>query len=180
MAAGVCFETLDDLDATQVPHSARFFSRLPLDSVMLAISELMPKLHELQVAHQTNPTGPILDYLGHISLKHILPTPPPLNPRKFIVRYRISISPLRPNIADTPISQWSESSLVWLSSLIWGEIYVRGMTPLGIWNLTNVRLFYVKHAQNPQRQTVSSVVGGLLGRGATEASQLLRQRSDRP
>ncbi|KAI0003245.1 high-temperature-induced dauer-formation protein-domain-containing protein [Russula compacta] len=135
---------------------------LPLDSVMLVVSELMPKLHELQVAHQSNPTGAILDYLGHISLKHILPTPPPLNPRKFI---------------------WSESSLVWLSSLIWGEIYVRGMTPLGIWNSTNVRLFYVKHAQNPQRQlteTVSSVVGGLLGRGATEASQLLRQRSDRP
>jgi len=135
---------------------------LPLDSVMLVISELMPKLQEFQVSHKSNPTVAILDYLGHISLKHILPNPPPLNPRKFI---------------------WSESSLVWLSSLIWGEIYVRGMTPLGIWNSTSVRLFYVKHAQNPQRQltdTVSSVVGGLLGRGATEPSQLLRQRSDRP
>lgn len=134
---------------------------LPLDSVMLAISELMPKLQELQTSHKSNPTGAILDYLGHISLKHILPTPPPLNPRRFI---------------------WSEASLVWLSSLIWGEIYVRGMTPLGIWNATSVRLFYVKHTQTPQRQltdTVSSVVGGLLGRGATEPSQLLRQRSDR-
>lgn len=71
---------------------------------------------------------------------------------------------------------------MWLSSLIWGEIYVRGMTPLGIWNSTSVRLFYVKHAQNPQRQltdTVSSVVGGLLGRGATEPSPVSRQRSDR-
>ncbi|KAI0287914.1 high-temperature-induced dauer-formation protein-domain-containing protein [Russula brevipes] len=134
---------------------------LPLDSVMLVTSELMPKVHELQVAHKSNSTGAILDYLTHISLKHILPTPPPLNPRRFI---------------------WSESSVVWLSSLIWGEIYVRGMSPLGIWNATSVRLFYVKHAQNPQRQltdTVSSVVGGLLGRGATEPSQLLRQRSDR-
>ncbi|KAN0107122.1 High-temperature-induced dauer-formation domain containing protein [Russula decolorans] len=134
---------------------------LPLDSVMLVVSELMPKLQEFQVSHKSNPTVAILDYLGHISLKHILPNPPPLNPRRFI---------------------WSESSLVWLSSLIWGEIYVRGMTPLGIWNSTSVRLFYVKHAQNPQRQltdTVSSVVGGLLGRGATDPSQL-RQRSDRP
>ncbi|KAH9985576.1 high-temperature-induced dauer-formation protein-domain-containing protein [Russula vinacea] len=132
---------------------------LPLDSVMLVISELMPKLQDFQVSHKSNPTGAILDYLGHISLKHILPTPPPLNPRRFI---------------------WSESSLVWLSSLIWGEIYVRGMTPLGIWNSTSVRLFYVKHAQIPQRQltdTVSSVVGGLLGRGATEPSPVLRQRS---
>jgi hypothetical protein len=68
---------------------------------------------------------------------------------------------------------------VWLSSLIWGEIYVRGMTPLGIWNSTSVRLFYVKHTQNPQRpltETVSNVVGGLLGRGAAaEPPQLLRQ-----
>jgi len=123
---------------------------LPLDSVMLVISELMPKQQEIQSSHKSNPTGAILDYLAHISLKHILPTPPPLNPRRFI---------------------WSEASLVWLSSLIWGEIYVRGLTPLGIWNSTSVRLFYVKHTQNTQRQlteTVTNVVGGLLGRGAAE------------
>ena len=74
-------------------------------------------------------------------------------------------------ITEPSIFQWSEASLVWLSSLIWGEIYVRGMTPLGIWNSTSVRLFYVKHTQNTQRQlteTVSSVVGGLLGRGGAE------------
>jgi len=134
---------------------------LPLDPVMLIISELMPKLQDLQASHKPNSTPAILDYLGHISLKQILPNSPPLNPRRFI---------------------WSESSLVWLSSLIWGEIYVRGMTPLGIWNATSVRLFYVKHAQSNQRQlteAVSSVVGGLLRRGSTEPSQMLRQRSDR-
>lgn len=41
------------------------------------------------------------------------------------------------------------------------------MTPLGIWNATNVRLFYVKHTQVQQRQltdTVTNVVGGLLRR----------------
>lgn len=81
--------------------------------------------------------------------------------------------------------QWSESSIVWLSSLIWGEIYVRGMTPLGIWNGTNVRLFYVKHAQSQQRQiteAVSSVVGGLgglLSRGGNDSTpQLTRRRTD--
>lgn len=134
---------------------------LPLDPVMLMISELMPKIQDLQASHNPNSTSAILDYLGHISLKQILPTPPPLNPRRFI---------------------WSESSLVWLSSLTWGEIYVRGMTPLGIWSSTSVRLFYVKHAQSQQRQlteAVSSVVGGFLRRGSTEPSQLSRQRSDR-
>lgn len=51
------------------------------------------------------------------------------------------------------------------------------MSPLGIWNSTSVRLFYVKHTQVQQRQiteTVSNVVGGLLGR--TESSQSIRQR----
>lgn len=50
---------------------------------------------------------------------------------------------------------------------------MRGMTPLGIWNATNVRLFYVKHTQNQPRQiteTVSNVVGGFLRR-APESPQ---------
>ena len=47
------------------------------------------------------------------------------------------------------------------------------MAPLGIWNSTNVRLFHVKHAQVQQRQlteTVTSVVGGFLGRNADPAT----------
>ena len=168
------------VDAISVPtpplHEPRF-SRLPLDSVMLLISELTPKLQEIQSSHKSNPTSAIIDYLGHISLKHILPTPPPLNPRRFIVSSCIHHS--FADIITEPDLQWSEASLVWLSSLIWGEIYVRGMTPLGIWNSTSVRLFYVKHTQNLQRpltETVSNVVGGLLGRGAAaEPPQLLRQ-----
>lgn len=51
------------------------------------------------------------------------------------------------------------------------------MTPLGIWNSTAVRLFYVKHAQTQPRQiteTVTNVVGGLLGR--TESTQSLSRR----
>lgn len=74
--------------------------------------------------------------------------------------------------------QWSDASLAWLTSLIWGEIYVRGMTPLAIWNATNVRLFVVKHTQTQQRQitdTVSNVVGGFLRR-TSDATQA-RQRS---
>lgn len=46
---------------------------------------------------------------------------------------------------------------------------MRAMTPLGIWNATNVRLFHVKHAQSQQRQitnAVSHVVGGFLRRNS--------------
>lgn len=55
------------------------------------------------------------------------------------------------------------------------------MSPLGIWNGTSVKLFYVKHAQNQSRQiteAVSSVVGGLgglLGRSAAPESPVMRR-----
>ncbi|KAI0060891.1 hypothetical protein BV25DRAFT_1806699 [Artomyces pyxidatus] len=133
---------------------------LPLDSVMLVVSELMPKIQDLQSKSTTTPA--IIEFLSHASLKHVLPLPPPLNPRRFI---------------------WSEQSIVWLSSLTWGEIYVRGMTPLGVWNSTSVRLFYVKHAQmqTPRiTETVSNVVGGLLGRGSDSPQIMGRRLSERP
>ncbi|KAJ3723483.1 high-temperature-induced dauer-formation protein-domain-containing protein [Lentinula guzmanii] len=119
---------------------------LPLDTVMLMISELLPKVQEMQNSHKASSASTILDFLGSVTLVDVLPPVPPLSPRRFV---------------------WSDASIVWLTSLIWGEIFVRGMTPLGVWNSTNIRLFYVKHSQNQQRQiteTVSSVVGGLLGR----------------
>ncbi|EGN94259.1 hypothetical protein SERLA73DRAFT_114402 [Serpula lacrymans var. lacrymans S7.3] len=118
---------------------------LPLDIVMLAISELLAKVEKMQSGHQKAATAAsITNFLQSVDLAHVLPPAPPVIPRRFL---------------------WSDASIVWLTSLIWGEIYVRGMSPLGIWNSTNVRLFYVKHTQTQQRQiteAVSSVVGGLL------------------
>ncbi|KII88756.1 hypothetical protein PLICRDRAFT_41986 [Plicaturopsis crispa FD-325 SS-3] len=132
---------------------------LPLDSVMLLISELLPKVQELQASrHKPNTTSSIMDFLGSVTLQHVLPPAPALTPRRFV---------------------WSDASVVWLTSLIWGEIYVRGMTPLGLWNATNVRLFYVKHAPAHQRQiteAMSNVVGGL---GGLLDSARGRQRSER-
>lgn len=124
---------------------------LPLDTVMLLISELLPKVQELQTSRKANSTAAVVDFLSNVTLKHVLPATPPIIPRSFV---------------------WSDASMVWLTSLIWGEVYVRGMSPLNIWNGTNVRLFYVKHTQN-QRQltdTVSTVVGGFLRRN-TDLSQ---------
>ncbi|TBU66059.1 high-temperature-induced dauer-formation protein-domain-containing protein [Dichomitus squalens] len=129
---------------------------LPLDTVLLVISELLPKVQKQQAASGASANSAIIDMLRSANLDDVLPKNVPLSPRKFM---------------------WSDASIVWLTSLIWGEIYVRGMTPLGIWNSTAVRLFYVKHAQSQQRQltdTVTNVMGGLLGR--TDSSQSLGRR----
>ncbi|KAJ1311517.1 hypothetical protein OPQ81_010003 [Rhizoctonia solani] len=123
---------------------------LPLDVVQIAIAELSPKVIELQASgNRASSTAAILDLLRSANLSHVLPTPGPLTPRKF---------------------HWSDASLVWLNSLLWGEIYVRGTTPLGIWNGTNVRLFGVKHTPQPRRvtDTVQTVMGGFWG-GASGA-----------
>jgi hypothetical protein len=152
--------------------------RLPLDSVMLVISELLPKVQGLQAArHKSNPTSAIMDFLRGVTLTHVLPPAPPLTPRKFIVR---STSVFVRCFLTQLTWQWSDASIVWLTSLIWGEIYVRGMTPLGLWNSTNVRLFYVKHTQTHQRQiteTVTNVVGGFFGRSSDSVAG--RPRGDR-
>ncbi|EKM82993.1 hypothetical protein AGABI1DRAFT_69103 [Agaricus bisporus var. burnettii JB137-S8] len=127
---------------------------LPLDIVLLMISELLPKIQEIQASRKATSSSAAVDFLANVNLQHVLPSPPPVVARRFV---------------------WSDASIVWLTSLIWGEIYVRGMTPLGIWNATNVRLFYVKHSQAQQRQltdTVTNVVGGLLRR--TSESQARR------
>ncbi|KAG9086018.1 hypothetical protein FS749_003968, partial [Ceratobasidium sp. UAMH 11750] len=90
---------------------------LPLDIVQIAIAELSPKIQELQAnGSRASSTAAILDLLRSANLSDVLPPIGPLAPRKF---------------------QWSDASLVWLNSLLWGEIYVRGTTPLGVWNATN-------------------------------------------
>ncbi|KAK7693228.1 hypothetical protein QCA50_002794 [Cerrena zonata] len=130
---------------------------LPLDPILLLCSELVPKVSELQASlNPANANTAIMDLLRSANLEQELPAPTPLSPRRFV---------------------WSDASVVWLTSLIWGEIYIKGMTPLGIWNNTSVRLFYVKHTQSHQRQiteTVTNVVGGLLRR--TDSSQSVRHR----
>ncbi|KAF4615248.1 hypothetical protein D9613_002761 [Agrocybe pediades] len=129
---------------------------LPLDTVMVFISDVIQKVEDMQ-RHRTFPSTEVIKYLSSINLDHVIPSKPAITARRFM---------------------WSDGSLVWLTSLIWGEIYVRGMSPLGIWNATNVRLFHVKHTQNQQRQiteTVTNAVGGFLRR--TTDSVQARQRS---
>ncbi|KAG8897955.1 hypothetical protein FRB99_007774 [Tulasnella sp. 403] len=121
---------------------------LPLDTVLLVISELLPKVHELQASSRpSSVTAAVIDYLKVANLKDVLPQPPSIITRRF---------------------QWSDASIIWLSSMIWGEIFVKGTTPLAIWNNTNVKLFGVKHT--PQARSVTNFVGGLLGNATGVAS----------
>ncbi|KAI0797781.1 high-temperature-induced dauer-formation protein-domain-containing protein [Abortiporus biennis] len=134
---------------------------LPLDNILIVCSELWPKIQDLQASRSaTSANTAIIDFLHSVNLEHLLPKPSALAPRRH---------------------NFTDASVVWLTSLIWGEAYVRNMTPLGIWNTTSVRLFYVKHTQAQQRQltdTVSNVVGGVRGLlSRTDSSQSLRTRS---
>jgi len=139
---------------------------------MLIISELFPKLQSLQAGRQKASTaGAISDFLRSVTLVDILPPVPPLHPRKFLVGICYPPLCLNANFG----SKWSDASIVWLTSLIWGEIYVHGMSPLGIWSSTNVRLFFVKHTQSQSRQlteTMSNVVGGLFSPSRQRSEQL--------
>ncbi|CCA69579.1 hypothetical protein PIIN_03518 [Serendipita indica DSM 11827] len=125
---------------------------LPLDPIMLTVSELLPKIQEIQTSMNRPSTSPaVLDFLRVVNLSPILPERPPTSSRPFL---------------------WTDSSLVWTTSLIWGDIFVKNMSPLGVWNGTNVRLFYIKQAQPVNRQltdAVSNVMTGLLGRSESPA-----------
>lgn len=97
---------------------------LPLDPVLVAISELLPKIQDSQPPRTGGPSSKVFNLLKGMSLGDALPPAPPVVPRKF---------------------QWSPQSCVWLTSLLWGDIYVAGLAQ-GLWKDTTVRLFGVKQA----------------------------------
>ncbi|OCF31019.1 hypothetical protein I316_07290 [Kwoniella heveanensis BCC8398] len=98
---------------------------LPLDPVLVAISELLPKIQETQNQVIGAPSPKVFNILKDVSLSEVLPPAPPIVPRRFL---------------------WSPASCVWLTSLLWGDIYVAGLTTDGVWRDTQVRLFGIKTA----------------------------------
>lgn len=58
---------------------------LPLDPVMLTISELLPKVHSIQAKHSRSNIAPVLDFLRAVTLADVLPPAPPITPRRFQV-----------------------------------------------------------------------------------------------
>jgi hypothetical protein len=69
-----------------VGHLLKLAYRLPLDIVMLLISELLPKIQEMQTSRKLNSTATILDFLANVDLTNVLPTIPEPTPRRFMVR----------------------------------------------------------------------------------------------
>ncbi|WVR07282.1 hypothetical protein IAU60_004323 [Kwoniella sp. DSM 27419] len=97
---------------------------LPLDPVLVAISEILPKIQDNQQPIGA-PSTKVFNVLKDVSLGEVLPPAPPIVPRRFL---------------------WSSASCVWLTSLLWGDIYVAGLTTDGAWRDTQVRLFGIKQA----------------------------------
>ncbi|GHJ86806.1 hypothetical protein NliqN6_3208 [Naganishia liquefaciens] len=111
---------------------------LPLDPVLVAISELLPKIQEIQPLSSAGPNRAVLDYLRNASLKDVLPMHVH-NPRKF---------------------QWSVASTIWLTSLLWGDIYVQA---LPTFSGTSVKLFGIRQAAPSRReQTIQNVSNRLM------------------
>ena len=66
---------------------ADYGSSLPLDVIMLVISELLPKVQNLQSSLSgASASNAIIDLLRNANLDQVLPKPPPLSPRRFMVR----------------------------------------------------------------------------------------------
>ncbi|KAF8524338.1 high-temperature-induced dauer-formation protein-domain-containing protein [Hysterangium stoloniferum] len=109
---------------------------LPMDSVLLAVTELLPLIQPS--------SPPSVALLASTTLVGILPPPPAIISRRF---------------------QWTERSEVWRASLLWGEIYVTSGPVQGPWGGTGIRLFGIKQAPLTRRDqaiaNVTSAVGNM-------------------
>ena len=67
-------------------HIQTFVVRLPLDPIMLMISELLPKVQEIQSSsNKANTTPAIIDFLRSASIQNALPETPSPPTRRFMV-----------------------------------------------------------------------------------------------
>lgn len=76
---------------------------MPLDSILILLSELRPKVASLCSVASRRTDQAVLDFLKSVTLIDVLPSAPTLRPRKF---------------------QHSAHSSRWLCSLVWSSVYV--------------------------------------------------------
>ncbi|RIA98985.1 high-temperature-induced dauer-formation protein [Glomus cerebriforme] len=119
-------------------------SHLPLGTILILLGELIPKIEAICVSQSINSDQPVLEFLRKITMVGILPPPQSILIRKF---------------------QWSEASVVWFSSLLWGQIYLAASNYLGVFNGTQVKLFFVKPSVREGRlkNALGNAVGGVQG-----------------
>lgn len=115
--------------------------------MLIAISELLPKIQDQSASASGAPSSKVFRLLKEVDLSEVLPPAPPITSRRFQVSFTM---PPERIAAD---NQWSAASAVWLTSLLWGDIYVSGLqagaSGVCVWRDTSVRLFGIKQA--PER-----------------------------
>ncbi|CAG8509868.1 1865_t:CDS:10 [Ambispora gerdemannii] len=118
-------------------------SNLPLNTMLILLSELVPQVQSLCGAQSHSSEQEVLEFLRSVTLVGILPQPQPVSPHHFL---------------------WSEASVVWFSSLLWGQIYLAGSN-LGVFNGTQVKLFLIKTTIKEDRikNALGTAVGGVQG-----------------
>ncbi|CAI2180637.1 19593_t:CDS:10 [Funneliformis geosporum] len=119
-------------------------SHFPLGTILILLGELVPKIEDICVSRSINSDQPVLEFLRKVTMVGILPPPQPILIRKF---------------------QWSEASVVWFSSLLWGQIYLASSNYLGIFNGTQVKLFFIKPPirEGRLKNAIGNAVGGVQG-----------------
>lgn len=116
----------------------------------MTISELLPKVQDLQPSTTPGPSRNVISFLKSATLVDVLPPHPAHNPRRFQVRCA-ALESVKTYINDVACFQWSVASTIWLSSLLWGQIYTAALQNF---NNTAVRLFGVKQAAPTRREQV--------------------------
>ncbi|KAG9288895.1 hypothetical protein G9A89_019517 [Geosiphon pyriformis] len=119
-------------------------SNLPLGTLLVLLSELVPKVQSLCGSQSYSTEYEVLDFLRSVTLVGILPPPQPILTRQFL---------------------WSEASVVWFSSLLWGQVYLAGSNYLGVFNGTHVKLFLIKTTvkEDKIKNPLGTAVGGVQG-----------------
>ncbi|CAG8556077.1 1200_t:CDS:10 [Paraglomus brasilianum] len=98
-------------------------TNLPIGNILILLADLVPKVQQYCLTKSLISDYEVLDFLRKITLVGILPPPQPIYTRRF---------------------QWSEASVVWFSSVLWGQVYIAANSHLGVYNGTHVNLFSVK------------------------------------
>ncbi|CAG8581716.1 6258_t:CDS:10 [Paraglomus occultum] len=98
-------------------------SNLPIGNILILLTDLVPKVQQYCLTKSLISDYEVLDFLRKITLVGILPPPQPIYTRRF---------------------QWTEASVVWFSSVLWGQVYIAANSYLGVYNGTYVSLFSVK------------------------------------
>lgn len=128
---------------------------LPIDGILILISECLPKVSSLSALSPGSNTAAVEKYLRSLQMSDLLPPSTSTKSR--------------------PFQTGALHSVLWLMSLAWGNIYVQSMentstnNGLSNWRDTNVALFNVRQSANAGLQAgvgqVQAAVSSLVEQG---------------